>query len=209
MLSSPAIHNPWYYEVTMVTPNDPTLDELLRVAVDYNPDGLIAWGYGDETDSTGKVWNNLKALYDAVAEYYDVIYVAVGTPFVNLEDRQSGLYIQRVKLPYEVLESHSGMCIELAQLFASAYEKIRLDPVIIMVPGHAYVAVPIAEGSSTYYFVETTLVGRASFEDAVIVGADEFTNDASEPLSLDVLDEYYWLDVSQARTEGIWPIPWR
>jgi hypothetical protein len=209
LLGSPGTYNALYYAATMVTPNDPALDELLRVAADYHPNGSIVWGYGDETDSTNKVWNNLKAIYDAVGDHYDVTYVAVGSPFVNPDDSEAGLYLQRVKLPYEVLESHSGMCIELAQLFASAYEKIFLDPVIVNVPRHAYVAVPISEGSSTYYFVEATMVGWAPFEDAVQVGAEEFTEEHSRPIEMDVLDAYYWLDISELRAEGIWPIPWR
>jgi hypothetical protein len=192
----------------MVTPNDPALDELIRVAADYHPGGTIMWGYGDETDSDGQVWNNMKAIYDAVADAYNMTYVATGLPFTSPEEEAEGLYLQRIKLPYEVLETHSGMCIELALLFASAFEKLYLDPVIIHVPGHAYVAVQIAEGSNTYYFLETTLVGRFSFEDAIQKGADEWGEDAGA-VGQDRMDAYYWSNISTQRKEGVWPIPWR
>ena len=130
-------------------------------------------------------------------------------PFVAPEREAEGLWLQRLNLPFEVLESHSGTCIELSALFASAFEKIFLDPVIVHVPGHAYVAVPIAEGSNTYYFLEDTLVGRASFEDAIALGGSEFEDDAAAPLAQDRRDDYYWSDITTQRQEGIWPIPWR
>jgi hypothetical protein len=117
--------------------------------------------------------------------------------------------MQRLKLPYEVLESHSGMCVELSTLFASAFEKILLRPIIITVPAHVYVGVPISWDSDVYYFLEGTMVGRYSFEEAVQVGNKQFMEDALQHIEQDRRDAYFWLDVSEARQEGIWPIPWR
>lgn len=206
-LGIPGYHNSFIFTVAMSMPNDPALDDLLREAADYSPSGTITWGYDDETDSSGEVYHKLQAIYDAIAAR-GVIYVATGIPFVPEAKQDEGFYLQRMKLPYEVLETRSGMCIELSVLFASAYERILLDPVIIRVPGHAYLAVPIAEGSSTYYVIETTLVGRASFDDAVQAGSEEF-NQALPELGKDRLDSYFWLDFADLRQEGITPIPWR
>ena len=52
-------------------------------------------------------------------------------------------------------------------------------------------------------------MSRASFEEAVRVGNEEFMDEALKPIEEDRLDQYFWLDVSEARQEGIWPIPWR
>jgi hypothetical protein len=205
----PGYYNGTVFLATLVTPNDPSLDELMRVAADYTPSGIITFGYGDEYDSDHKVWDRMKAIYEAVAEYYNVIYVAVGSDFVPAEEEEHGFTLQRLKLPYEVLATHSGMCVELSALFASAFEKILLRPIIITVPGHVYVGVPISWDSTTYYFLEGTLVGRASFEEAVQVGNEEFMGEALPYIDADQLDPYFWLDVSEARQEGIWPIPWR
>jgi hypothetical protein len=205
----PGYHNGTIFLATMVMPNDPSLDELMRVAADNVPSGIITIGYGDEEDSDHSVWNRMKAIYEAVSDHYDVIYVATGSNFVPKEKEEQGFTLQRLKLPYEVLESHSGMCVEVSTLFASAFEKIGLRPIIITIPGHVYVGVPISWNSSTYYFLEGTLVGRASFEKAVQVGNEEFMDEALDPIEEDRLDQYFWLDVSEARQEGIWPIPWR
>jgi len=190
-------------------PNDPALDELMRVAADQ----CARW------DHHQRLWRRagqrpqrlerMKAIYDAVSDYYDVIYVAVGTDFVPREKEEQGFTLQRLKLPYEVLETHSGMCVELSALFAAAFEKIGLRPIIITVPQHVYVAVPISWDSDIYYFLEGTMVGRASFEEAVQIGSDEFMNEAKSYIEEDRLDDYFWLDVREARQEGIWPIPWR
>lgn len=205
----PGYYNGTLFLATMVMPNDPALDALMRAAADYVPGGIITMGYDDQEDGEHTVWDRMKAIYDVLAEVYDVIYVAVGTDFVPKEREEEGFTLQRLKLPYEVLESHSGMCVELSTLLASAFEKIGLRPILITVPGHVYVAVPISWDSNTYYVLEGTLVGRESFETAIQVGNEEFMEDALPYIEADLLDLYYWLDVSEARQEGIWPIPWR
>jgi hypothetical protein len=205
----PGYYNGTMFLATMVTPNDPALDELLRAAADYHPDGIITFQYGDEYDADHSVWKRMKAIYEAVADYYDVTYVATGTEFIPQEEAEEGFWLQRLKLPYEVLESHSGMCVELSNLFASAFEKIILRPVVITVPGHVYVGLPISWDSETYYFLETTMVGQHSFEEAVQYANQSFMENALPYIDADRKDLYFWLDVTEARQEGIWPIPWR
>lgn len=207
LLEDPRFHNPFIFEAALVTPADPALDRILRNATKYAPGGIISGGYGEAGDKSRKVYNTLKAIYQAVADD-GVIYVNAGIPFLSAEEKAQGYYLQRIKLPYQVLATRSGMCIETSLLFASLYEKIRLDPVIIRMPGHAFLAVPVEKGSATYYFIETTLVGRYSFEAAISSGAKSF-NQIKAQLEKDRHDLYFWLDISAARQEGILPIPWR
>ena len=117
--------------------------------------------------------------------------------------------MQRLKLPGEVLDGRSGMCVETSTLFASAMEAILLRPILITVPGHVYVTVPISEDSDTYYFLETTLVGRATFEEAIQVASQDWTESTRAVMEADQLDDYFWLDVAEARVEGILPTPLR
>ena len=204
----PGFHNGTLFLATMVTPNHPKITELLRTAADHISDGTITSGYGDndENDSSHRVWNRMKAIYDAVSENYDVTYVAAGVDFVPTEEEDHGFTMQRLKLPNEVLETRSGMCVEVSTLFASAFEAIDLRPILITVPGHAYVAVPVSQDSHVYYFLEGTLVGQATFEEAIEVGHQEYMDEAKEQIEKDRLDDYFWLDVSEAREEGIIPI---
>ena len=205
----PGFHNGTVFLPTMVTPNDPAIDELLRVAADYMPGGAIVKGYQEPDDAGHSVWNRMKAIYDAVSDHYNVIYVAAGVDFVPKSQEEQGFTMQRLKLPREVLATRSGMCVETSLLFASAFENIGLRPIIVTVPGHVYVAVPISWDNSTYYFLETTMVSRYSFEEAISKGNEEFADEAKEPLASDQLDDYFWLDVQTLRDEGLVPMPWR
>ena len=54
-----------------------------------------------------------------------------------------------------------------------------------------------------------TAVGRASFEKAVEIGNRQFMEEHLKYINEDRLDYYFWLDVSEARAEGIDPVPWR
>jgi hypothetical protein len=55
--------------------------------------------------------------------------------------------------------------------------------------------------------VETTLIGRSSFPDAVDKGAAEW--DDAQP-HLDAQETSYgWVTIPDAREKGILPVPWR
>lgn len=154
----------------MVTPTDPSVEALIRDAANHISSGVMVGGYqGDTLDSKGLVWDRLSALWDAENDY-KVTYVNTTVTFAP------GTF-QRIRLPYEVLNQQSGNCIETADLYASAAEALQMQPVIIVIPGHAFMAVRMDDTSDQYYVIETTLIGRDTFADAVKVGAQEF-NDA-------------------------------
>lgn len=46
---------------------------------------------------------------------------------------------QRVRTPTEVIEHHRGTCHDLAILFASCLEHVRINPLIVLMRGHTYV----------------------------------------------------------------------
>ena len=140
---------------SMVMPNDPAVEELLRAATDYTNSGIIWSGYSGATnDEDGKVWDRLEAIWEAEAEVYDLIYVDTPVDFTPGS-------VQRIRLPAEVIEQRSGNCIELALLYASAAEALRLEAAIILVPGHAFVAIRTDQESAIYYPIETTMIGHS------------------------------------------------
>lgn len=202
----PGFHNGTIFLAAMVTPNNAKIDELMRRAADYSPTGTIGFGYGDETDSDHLVFNKMKAIYQAVASY-GVTYVATGVDFVPITEREHGFTMQRLKFPDEALSTTGAMCVELSTLFASAFEYILLDPVLITIPGHVYVAVPISKNSDIFYFLETTVINRATFEEAVQIAAKDWNDATRAEMEKDVLDDYFWLAIKEARVEGITPIP--
>jgi len=65
---------------------------------------------------------------------------------------------QKVRLPREVITGNTGLCIEMAFLYASVFASEGLDPVIFFVPGHAYPGVRV---NGQYLAIEATAVGGA------------------------------------------------
>ena len=65
---------------------------------------------------------------------------------------------QRVLTPDAVVRQRSGICIETALLVASALQSADMHPMVLIVPGHAQVALESWEASGQYVLLETTLL---------------------------------------------------
>ena len=185
----------------MVTPHDPDVEALIRKAADYDPSGIMKNGYGGHLDDAeGWVWDRMAAVWEAEDRDYDLTYISTYVTFAPGA-------VQRMRLPSEVLEQHSGNCIELAVLYAAVAEALGMEAAIVLIPGHAYVAIRTDLENANYYFIESTLIGRATFSEAVNAGAQEF--DEAKP-HLDAGDDgWNWVTIATAREKGILPIPWR
>jgi hypothetical protein len=82
-----------------------------------------------------------------------------------------------------------------------------MEVAIIGIPGHAYVGVRTDMENANYYFIETTLIGRATFDRAVELGNQEF--EEAQP-GLEAREEGYgWVTIQDAREKGILPLPWQ
>jgi len=183
-----------------VTPNDPAVEEWIRDAANYTPNGDMPSGYDYD------VRERLEALWEALDEDYDVTYVSTSVEMGN--PSEEGLDFQRIRFPREVLSQQSANCIETTLLWASAAEALRLHPYIILVPGHAYVAIDSVPDGSKAYFIETTLIGSSDFDDAIDVGGKEWDEDGDKVENHANNYEYDMVDVEEAREKGILPMPW-
>ena len=183
-----------------VTPTDPKVEELIRTAADYTKTGTMWNGYaGYINDENGGVWDRLQAIWQAEKEKYELTYISTMTAF-------GPNTVQRMRLPAEVLDQSSGNCVELVTLFNSAAEALELETALVRIPGHVFSAIRMDEENADYYFVETTMIGQSSFEDAVNFGAKEWED--SKP-HFDAGEEgYTWVNLPEMREKGILPIPW-
>lgn len=187
----------WGYLAAWVTPNAKEIQKFLSTAKSFKKDQAFA---GTQTESLSQV----KALYEAV-HASGVSYV------VNNGIHREGLgRYHEARLPVEVLTQTNAQCLEGSLLFASLLAALRLEPVIVLVPGHAFVAwkrtphdpkpgsEPDAEAETepksefdwtlprigarpeelgeNLYFLETTMVHNASFEDALAQGRETFVH---------------------------------
>ncbi len=186
--------------VAMVTPTDPSVEKLIRDAANYDPSGAMISGYESQGDYDGSVWQRLADIWQSETTDFKLTYISTTITFASGSS-------QRIRLPGEVLDTNSGNCIELTLLYASAVEALGMQPAIIIIPGHAYVAVRLDDTNDSYYFIETTMIGQAPFKDAAKEGNIEWT-DAQPHVAAGETD-YGWVDVATQRKNGIVPIPWR
>jgi len=184
----------------MVTPTDPSVEHLIRDAANYDPSGQMAAGYDSENDQKGTVLQRLSDVWQSETTDFNLTYISTPITFASGSS-------QRIRLPGEVLDQSSGNCIELTLLYASIAEALGMQPVIIIIPGHAYVAIREDDTNNSYYFIETTLIGHATFSEAATTGLSEW-HDAQPHVDAGEAD-YGWVDVASARADGIIPIPWR
>ena len=145
-----------------------------------------------------------RAIFNAVRNY-GVSYVSS-----TVSCGQAG-FAQRVRLPRESIQSKSANCIDGAVLFASLFENIGLEPVIFLVPGHAFVGVKLSQASHQVLFIETTIVGKnicnsiltltSTFDEAVKEGNKKYTEAINNsPSSVRIID------IKSARGKGIFPL---
>jgi len=126
----------------------------------------------------------VKAIYLALQNDYDIDYVN------SVISYPSGI-TQRIRLPQDTLKLGSANCIDGTVLFASALENIGLEPLIVLVPGHAFVGWRRWTGSNYAEFLETTMIGNYSFKEALDEGNRRYFDDPDndEILTIDV--KYY------------------
>ncbi|MBU1100240.1 MAG: hypothetical protein KKA84_07525 [Bacteroidetes bacterium] len=196
-----SLNNP--YDMTMliaawVTPNDDLVEKVLSNAKEKLYERSLS-GYQNPN-----VMSQVKAIFNSVRNF-KVSYVSSTMSFGNVG------FTQRVRLPRESITQKSANCIDGTVLFASLFENIGLESMIVLIPGHAFVGVRLAPNSSETLFIETTMVGRrildsiltlkTTFDAAVEEGSTKYNNALNaDPNSVKIID------VKRAREIGIYPL---
>jgi hypothetical protein len=145
------------YLGAFVTPNAPAVMEFLGRATALHPTQQLVGYQGDAAVVAAQVKAAFEALKAANIRYVNsVIQFTPG----------SGSNNQRVRLPRETLAQASSNCIDGTLVMASLLEAMSLNPGIVIVPGHAFLAWETKPNSGQWSYVETTMIGTSSFEDA-------------------------------------------
>ena len=174
--------------VTLVTPEDRAgrVQTLITEAAEFSEYGAI-FGYQRGTEAA---YDQARAIYRALQDR-GMVYTSVSGSFFD--------DAQHVKLPAESLTTNSANCIDATLLFASAYEAMGMEPVLVFLSGHALVGVRMSPGGE-WIAIETTLISTATFDQAVDSALERATNAAdSDPL-------YLRVDVKTLRERGFAPI---
>ena len=178
-----------------VTPHDPTVESILSRAKEFMP-GRRLPGYEPHRSSEQQRSSTLqqaRAIYRALQE--------IGISYVksSLTFGRNSAVSERVRMPATSIEQASANCIDGVVLYASLFENLGMDPVIVLVPGHAYLGVRDSEDSNSYLYIETAITGRAPFETAVKAAAKGVSRFSEK--------DTIRIPISKARLSGIYPMP--
>ncbi len=197
-----------------VTPNDPAIEEVVRRAAARLKEQTGQSGFTEyQSGNSQTVLQQIAAVFAAIHDQ-GIIYRSIPASF-----EQVG---QRVTLPYQVLESKLGNCIELTLLFASVLEAVGIQSGIIFMQGHAYLAVWLiqpdypystcddpswlslrtAEGVHNLILLECTCVTNehTAFEKAITTAERTFAH----------TDQFHlYVDLYRCRLEQYLPLPRR
>ena len=178
-----------------VTPHDARVEAVLARAKNYLPDhrlpGYEKWKSKDQQEQ--ETYKEAQAIFTAL-KHMGLSYVKSSTTFGDHKEVS-----ERIRMPRESLDQSSANCIDAAVTYASLFENLGMDATVVIVPGHAYTGVRVAQGSQKFLFIDVALTGRAAFEAAV----------ASAEKGLAKYDSSFvkQILIQDAREVGIYPLP--
>jgi hypothetical protein len=178
-----------------VTPHDRQVEAVLSRAKKLIPDhrlpGYESWKSVAQQEQ--ETYREARAIFNTL-QRMGLSYVKSS---VTLGDHKG--VSERVRMPRVSLAQSSANCIDAVVMYASLFENLGMDASIVVVPGHAYAGVRVAEGSPKFLLIDVALTGRSTFEAAV---ASAQNGIASHPPST-----VTQVMVEKARSAGIYPMP--
>ena len=185
-----------------VTPDDPAVIALDKQAEallqsQQQPIPLAMIGYANGVASARAVRDQVDAIFDAMRLDYHIHYSQESVPYSGPGD--TSVALQKIKLPKEVLQQRSGMCIELTALLASAVERIGLHSEIVIIPGHAFLGVAVTTDNTQFEYWDAGQVNDNVAGDSANLWTDkEYLRNAKQIVDTIV--------VSDARHLGVGPM---
>lgn len=173
-----------------VTPHAPAILDFLRTAADHTKSQAMT---GYQTDAAG-IRDHVRAIYTAL-KASEIVYINSTIAFGGTS-RET---IQRIRLPRESLASRSANCIDGTVLMASLLEATGIDPVLVVVPGHAYLGFRPVKKVDNFEYVETTMIATHSFEEATAVAT-------ARTAKATALERIKQVDVRKLRRQGVTPM---
>jgi len=144
-----------------VLPNNAAVEEIVGKAGPYLA-GLRADDSFDgyQSGDRAKLGDMIRAVYLAMQKDLGLKYVNPPASFENES--------QKILLPGGIMDMGRGSCLDLALCFAGCIERIGLNPVIFLIPGHALLGVWMDAAAFTAFHAEDAGLagGRRAAENA-------------------------------------------
>ena len=198
-----------------VTPNHPDIALIIKRASEI----LAKWSGRPamdeyQTKDPNRVKLQMAAIFEAVAERE----IAYCTPPASFEDQG-----QRIRLFGDIISGKLGTCLDMALLYAGCLEAAGINPIIVLIKGHAFaggwlveetfpdtvnddvslLTKRTADGINEILLVEATSMNAGS-GDSFDLAVNKANNHLTNP------DNFIlFLDVKRARNGRIRPLPLR
>lgn len=196
-----------------VTPNHPEVERLLSTASstlkDRTGDGALS---GYQSKDPQRVIGMAEAVFSVIQK--------AGIGYINPPASYES-DAQKIRLPDRILENRLGTCLDLSVLAASCLEQCGLNPLIVILDGHAFPGVWVGDDCFAECAVDDGLRLRKRvdlaeicvFESTLVCSPVAVTFDqaqASARHSLDPLGKFRCvIDIRRSRKSQIRPLPLR
>lgn len=183
-----------------VNEDHPRIDKILNEIIDKDKKARKITFYGYQGESDKDVLNQMEWIWNYFA--------SKGTRYSDITGSSNAsekIFAQYVRFFEQVIDNNQANCIDGTCMLASFYKRIGLDVSIILVPGHAFLAVSGQETNKkgepkNIYYLETTMMGTKdmTFKDALKEAKREFKEAPK--------DETIEVNINACRAAGIMPI---
>lgn len=190
----------------LVMPNDPAVDTIIHQAGEILKSNGLNSTFSGYKNQRATIINQLHAIWNAIANYK----LTYALPPRSWYFAGEG---QKVRTPSQILQGGCATCLDSTAMLAAVYAQAGFNPVIILVPEHAFIGIrmeneilpkPITEHVEgirnlvelgELHVLETTMLTHstdstaASFRDASEQGRRNLLNqkDGEEFLALDIV----------------------
>lgn len=198
--------------VTLVTPHDDEVEKILSIAKEYHPNKVLQ-GYpsiADNEQVKSEVDKQVESIFIALKNI-GISYIDSSISFGWHEPFKS----QRIRFPSTSIKYKSANCIDGTILFASILENIGLEPIIILVPGHALVGWKKLPNSEEISILETTVISNQDYQSAkdiaeisLMRGLKKVNKIMNRTMNLEEAiksGHIKFIDVRKMREKGVFP----
>jgi hypothetical protein len=212
-----------------VNENHPMLDKILQEALATKSVNAFL---GYQRDDPAEVVRQVFAIWSALQKR-GIQYSSTTTTPGGSED----VYSQYVRFLDQSITNTQANCVDGSVLFASILRKISIQPFLVTVPGHMYMGFYLTPDKKDFVGLETTVIGaqnatdeeknddpkalttlRGKLDEKARGGKDWKTFAKAIQIATDDLEKnkdnfegnnanYQFIDLDEARAEGIMPIP--
>ena len=143
------------FMAAFVNEDHPAIDRILRAALDIPAIPVRRWvgTQGSPDEVLQQVWAIWYLLQRNKFTYSSI---------TTVSDSRQDLFSQTVRPLSQSLRTQQANCIDGTVLFASILRKIGIEPIIVLVPGHAFLGFYTDAQGTKPAFLETTMLNDAN-----------------------------------------------